>query len=125
MKHVRMTDEQIRYSCDQCDYKTTNKEEINRHVRVTHAETRYPCNHCQYKTTKKEELMNHVEIICYSCDPCDYETTKKGKHNRHVRMTHENCDYDTQNKQSSRRRDHVVDDVITSFADDVNTSSTT
>ena len=49
---MRMDRERIRYSCDQCDYETSKKEEHNRHVRMTHEKK------CDYETANKEELKS-------------------------------------------------------------------
>ena len=59
---------------------------IKTYEKSIHEMIRYPSNQCQYKTTKKQNLMKHVglthEKTAYSCDQREYQATNK-EINRH------------------------------------------
>ena len=47
------------YQCDQCNYKTTNKQSLARHIKSIHGGITYDCSHC----VSKESLSRHVKSI--------------------------------------------------------------
>ena len=59
--HVDSNHDDIRYSCDQCDYSATQKDQLKYHVESNHDETRYNCDQCDYSPTQKDQLKHHVE----------------------------------------------------------------
>ena len=66
--------EEVRYSCDQCDYKAANKRTLKRHIDSVHRDVRYSCDQCDYKATQKGTLDRHIDSVhgdvChwYICD---------------------------------------------------------
>ena len=65
---------------------------LKKHVESIHNGVRYTCNQCDYKATQKGHIKKHVESIhdgvCYTCDQCDYKAGGKGTPKRHVESSH-------------------------------------
>lgn len=96
-------------SCEQCDYMTTNKKNLNKHIVSNHEGICFPCEQCNYKGTTKQNLKSHFEAqhegIRYPCDQCKYQATLKANLKTHMASQHggflyccEQCDYMTNNK---------------------------
>ena len=51
----------LRHTCDQCNYKTTNKGHLNRHIDSVHGNVRYSCDKCDYKAKRKGHLKRHID----------------------------------------------------------------
>ena len=49
----------VKYPCNQCDYKATQKGDLKKHEMAVHESIKYPCNQCDYKATKKWNLKKH------------------------------------------------------------------
>ncbi len=64
-----------------CSEKFTTKEYLKDHVRRVHAgEKRYTCQNCRYKTDNKQQMLNHCVKVHgvqppkkYNCDKCNRE----------------------------------------------------
>ena len=41
--------ENIKYLCNQCEYKATRKGHLKTHEMSVHENIKYPCNQCEYK----------------------------------------------------------------------------
>ena len=50
-----------KYSCKECDYKSTRKENIMTHVKATHVGVKFLCEQCNYKATFKGNLLRHIK----------------------------------------------------------------
>ena len=50
------TDGEVRYPCDQCDYKATEKGSLKKHIDAVHGDVRYSCDQCDYKSKWKDNL---------------------------------------------------------------------
>ena len=48
---IRSKHENIKFTCLQCDYKTTTKRNLELHVQSKHGNIKYFCQECDYKTT--------------------------------------------------------------------------
>ena len=48
-----------RYSCDQCDYKATQKSSLIRHQQSVNKGIKYSCNQCDYKATQQSGIKIH------------------------------------------------------------------
>ena len=61
--HIRSKHEGIRYPCDQCDYKATDKGNLMKHIKSIHEGIRYPCGQCTHKAISKGYLKMHIEFV--------------------------------------------------------------
>ena len=48
--------EDVRYSCDQCDFKSKWTRSLKRHLDSLHGDVRYTCEQCDYKATQTHSL---------------------------------------------------------------------
>ena len=53
--------EDVRYTCDECDYVATRQPNLNIHKRSKHKGIRYPCDQCDYLATQKGHLKIHTK----------------------------------------------------------------
>ena len=53
--------EDMKYPCDQCDYKATKKSNLFGHSKSKHEGVKYPCDQCDYKATQKRNLLRHLK----------------------------------------------------------------
>ena len=51
-RHLVFSWRYARYSCDQCDYKTTQKGYLKTHIDSVHGDVRDSCDQCDYKATQ-------------------------------------------------------------------------
>ena len=94
----------VAYSCDQCEYKATQKWSLKSHIESILDNVAYSCDQCEYKATQKPKLKSHIESIhgnvTYSCDNCEYKATQKLSLKSHIESIHgnvanscEQCEY--------------------------------
>ena len=66
-------------SCNECDFKSTQKSNLKLHKRSKHEGVTYPCDECDYKATQPGNLKQHKESIHlgvkFSCNVCDFKAT--------------------------------------------------
>ena len=69
--------EGVKFPCDQCDYKATNKGHLKSHVLSIHQGIRFPCDQCDFKATRKDILSKHIksihEGVKFPCNQCEYK----------------------------------------------------
>ena len=53
--------EGVKFPCDQCDYKATQKGDLLKHIKSLHEGVKIPCGQCDYKATEKGHLLRHVK----------------------------------------------------------------
>ena len=59
----------VTYSCDQCEFKTDQKEQMDLHQHTTSVNKHYSCEQCEYRGLENEtELSVHIEIF-HNSDP--------------------------------------------------------
>ena len=51
------------YSCDKCEYGTTQRDHLKIHIETSHEEVVYSCDQCDLKTKLMEHLKTHIESI--------------------------------------------------------------
>jgi len=97
------------YSCNECDFKSTNKTNVMIHIVEGHDKNKYNSDH---KTNQNSNLKRHVETvhedIKFKCELCDLCYTQKEMLEAHVRSLHtgvmhykcEYCNYKAKWKQS-------------------------
>ena len=103
-KHLGIT-----FSCEQCNFKTNNKSNLNCHIKFHHEEREwFLCNLCEYKGTKRG-LRVHKESKhggkTFPCHICDYASTTNKNLKKHIRDRHisgvlkcETCEYSCSTK---------------------------
>ena len=101
------------FYCDQCNFHSRGKSEVNRHVASIHMGVRYSCNQCEYSATQNTNLQRHVktkhEKAQYQCDQCEYKNGRMDNLVVHRESVHENirypcnlCSHKATQKQSLR-----------------------
>ena len=60
--HVESTYKGVRYSCDQCNFKATQKRYLETHVESVHDEVRYSCVHCKY-VLGQHSVCRHISLL--------------------------------------------------------------
>jgi KRAB domain-containing zinc finger protein len=99
--------------CDQCDFKTLRKSDLNQHIKAVHLGIRYPCSRCDYQAPRKRRLLEHElavhEGMKYPCPQCEYQATTRGHLTKHINSIHDKgnhpcdlCDY------KANRREHLL-----------------
>ena len=54
----------VRYTCNQCDYKAKWKRNLKQHTDSVHGDVRFICEQCDYKATQKGNLKRHIRRLC-------------------------------------------------------------
>ena len=98
------------YNCDQCDYKSRRKRDLQKHVMYTHntdpavkrpqwykykqSDERFTCPQCGQSFRKKSYVKEHIERVHeqvkYICDQCDKVYSRRSHLRRHIEADHEN-----------------------------------
>ena len=47
--------------CNQCEYKSSNKESVKTHTKSVHEAKEFPCSQCEYKSNDENTLKSHIE----------------------------------------------------------------
>ena len=50
-----------KYQCSQCEYKATQKCNLQTHKKSIHEHEKFQCTHCEYKATIKGHLQRHIK----------------------------------------------------------------
>ena len=66
MSHIKSHHEGVKYPCDQCDYKATQKGSLLSHIKSKHEGVKYPCDQGDDKATQKSNLLIHSQHIVVS-----------------------------------------------------------
>ena len=53
----------VRYTCDQCDYKAIRKGDLKKHIDSVHRDVHYTCNQCDYKAKQKVNFNRHIDFV--------------------------------------------------------------
>ena len=80
------------FQCQQCDYKTAYKGNLDKHVESKHESISYPFQQCDYQATRSVHLQAHIQYkhegIRYPCQQCDYQATTASSLTRHMKLKH-------------------------------------
>lgn len=90
--------------CSECEYLTTNRVSLKRHIRRKHQSGVFTCDSCDFTTTQPGNLDLHMRnhrVELLQCTHCNYSTTHSGHMNTHMRkhagtlLQCDQCDYVT------------------------------
>ncbi|KAF5286069.1 hypothetical protein FQR65_LT12955 [Abscondita terminalis] len=69
------------FTCDQCDFKTTTNNILQKHITIHSKEKRLKCSLCDYRSNfsfnLKAHLSKHLNEKPFTCDKCNFRTTTK------------------------------------------------
>merc|ERR1712098_838618 len=80
------------YKCEQCDYQTKYKCDLNKHVGAKHKGVKYPCHQCHYQANRADNLQQHIKSkhkgIKYPCQLCEYKASFPSVLTIHMKTKH-------------------------------------
>ena len=95
---VKLQNEAVLVSCEQCDSKFTSNGTLNRHVQTKHEGLKFDCDQCSQQYTDKADLKKHRlskhDGVKYACIKCDEQFTLKRALKNHMLSIHEGVKYD-------------------------------
>ena len=59
--HKNVKHQNIKLSCDQCNFGATRSDKLNDHKQSYHEGIRFGCNLCDYKAKRKYDLKKHKQ----------------------------------------------------------------
>ena len=60
MTHNKSIHEGVKYPCDECNFKATQKGHLLTHKKSVYEGVKFPCDQCFYKATRKNHLLTHT-----------------------------------------------------------------
>ena len=94
-----LKDMRKRFTCEQCDYKSTSEDAMKTHIKLMHQKIqttqkknnskRINCEQCDKRFNKQETYNNHkhkVHEAKYQCDKCDQKFKTKPNLKDHIKM---------------------------------------
>ena len=92
------------FHCDQCMFKTHERQILKRHMIIHSSDRPFPCPTCGFRFKRKYEMKTHMkshtDIKPFMCDKCDYKCRRKNdlrihglKHIDTKSFTCSLCDY--------------------------------
>ena len=73
-KDIKSVHEGKRFPCSQCEYKATQKGNLQKHIKSVHEGQISPCSHCGNRYTDRSSLMRHIktvhEDLVFPCSQC-------------------------------------------------------
>ena len=62
MRHKQLVHRELKYYCDQCDSKFSQKDNLSTHVKIVHdGVKKYACDQCDYRATRQKYVKHHIE----------------------------------------------------------------
>ena len=101
--------------CNQCDHKTTNKQNLKSHLRSMHGYEMLQCEMCDFKSASESSMWSHKERTHenkkYDCNHCDFAVSEYYLLRNHVKRMHsvikqfqcDECEHTTSLKVSLTR----------------------
>merc|ERR1712080_581686 len=84
-----------KFTCDQCDYYASWKNELRIHIKKCHSSIptqKFSCESCEYQAVSKSTLKIHAIALHsdfkFTCPDCDFTTSWKNKYNAHIKKIH-------------------------------------
>jgi len=117
IKHRRTHNTSITYQCDECDFKTHLKKNLQRHTMRQHVDRltlNLNCDgdECDYVAPNKDRLQthkrNHHSGTLHECSDCDKKYRDRGKYLLHIRRDHEGVRYKCENCDQEFTHKHTL-----------------
>jgi len=90
--HIESIQKEVKFPCNLCPQKFTQKQILVKHVKAVHDLIKIPCNLCPLMFTQKENLVRHIravhDLIKIPCNLCPLKFTQKENLVRHIRAVH-------------------------------------
>ena len=104
----------IRYPCNLCDYKATQKAKIKVHKDSVHGlGRRFQCEHCHKTFSLEQSLKRHmIEVHAkkqFKCSFCDFVGQRLYFLNAHVKQNHLQEKSPTQNDKNRKTQIDITD----------------
>ena len=106
------------FACAQCDYKATEKNNLQRHIKSVHERQTFACTQCDYKAKWKSHLQTHIkskhEGQPFQCTNCHFTTKWKSLLRKHTKSAHNPEEYfeaDIKIKKEFKNENHEGDDT--------------
>merc|ERR1712096_361323 len=61
--HCKAKHEGVRYACDQCEYKATQKVNLRTHISTVHGKNTFSCIWCYFKGKSKSYVLKHIRRV--------------------------------------------------------------
>ena len=109
IQHVSAVHKGLRFSCDECDYKTTVEQYVQRHKLSQHRKLKHQCPQC-FGLFSKGGLSIHIKAVhkkeTFQCEQCGFSTRCNSTLKNHRDYYHEGiinfkcekCDYSSYRK---------------------------
>ena len=89
-------EENVHYSCTECDFETMYKQNLTKHLESKHSGSNkeFQCEECGSKFTEKRNLKRHTDKVhgepgAFECEFCDFKTKFEFNLRRHKDKKHE------------------------------------
>ena len=78
------------FKCENCVYHASHQWLVNKHVERVHNKGTYDCDECNFESLKKVDLNKHkrethVKKAKLKCEQCSFETTERKELTRHCK----------------------------------------
>ena len=102
----------IKYVCNQCDYKAVRQTHMRIHQQSVHEGIKYKCNQCEYQATQRSNLKKHQQskhdFVQFTCNTCNYAARRLDHLKTHQEAVHEGVKYSCkQCRFQTSRRGHL------------------
>lgn len=83
-----------KFKCELCVYKTKDKSNLNQHVKMVHLKIKgFACNSCKYVCSLNSHLNKHIRnkhsnIKEFECNLCKYVCSLNSNLERHIKYKH-------------------------------------
>ena len=99
-------------NCGTCNFKTTEKRNMDRHITIVHVKDKYKCDKCDYATSVKASYYAHKKKDHLTCEICQFVTTNDRLLKRHKVSWHSSCNLQTESNLSTQNE---VAEITKSF----------
>ena len=83
----------VKYSCDQCDGKFSERAGLRRHNMSKHLGVKFKCDECEFKSARQSSIKMHKlskhSTERYKCDNCEYQFYLETDLIKHNLLRHE------------------------------------
>ena len=121
--HKQSFHEEVKFTCDQCDFQGNTPSYLTRHIQAKHKGIKHACDQCDYQTADRGGLTKHIQAkhknVKYYCDQCEQKFQYTTSLKRHIQSTHESiihacdqCGYQATQQQNLRHHIKMKHKVV-------------